>query len=113
VRFIDCSGLLFAHIEAISESEFSHEELSDSSLTGDRSVCLGSFVNTVVFSLSLFLYDLFLHAFWGVLRVVFRAEGPPTSITLLTPWGSNLITFAFTVLAATVYSPTPCIPAKL
>jgi hypothetical protein len=105
--------LLFAHIETISGSEFSDEVLSDSTLTGDRSVSLGSFVNTVDFPISLLLSDLILSVFWGVLRVVLRAEGPPTSITLLTPWGSNLITFAFTMLTATVYSPTPCIPVKL
>jgi hypothetical protein len=28
--------------------------------------------------------------FFGFLRIVFRAEGPPTSKTLLMPWGSNL-----------------------
>jgi hypothetical protein len=46
--------LLFAHIEAVSESEFSDEELSDCTLTGDRSVSLGAFVNTVDFPIGLF-----------------------------------------------------------
>jgi hypothetical protein len=112
VGFVNCRDFLFALIEAISESELSDEELSDSRLTGDRSVCLGSFVNVVDFPLSLFLSDIFLRTFLGFFSVVFRAEGPPMSITHLMPWGSNLMTLDFTMLAATVYSPTPCIPGK-
>jgi hypothetical protein len=52
------------HIGTISESEFADEELSDSTLTGGRSVCLGSLVNTVDFPIRLPLSDLFLTDFW-------------------------------------------------
>jgi hypothetical protein len=44
--------------------------------------------------------------------VVFRVEGPPTSITLFTPWESNLMTLGFIILAATVYLPKPSVPGK-
>jgi uncharacterized membrane protein len=53
--------LLSAHIEAISESEYSDERLSDSTLTGDSSACLGFLVNVVHFPISSFLSDLFLY----------------------------------------------------
>jgi hypothetical protein len=85
----DCLGfssigglLLSAHINAIYKSECSDEGLSDSTLTGDRSTCLGSLVNMVDIPISLELPDLFLCTFLGFFRVVFRAEGPPMSITL-------------------------------
>jgi hypothetical protein len=94
--------LLPAHIDAISESEYSDEELSDSTVTWDRSVCLGSFVNMFDFPIN--LLDIFLFTFLGFIMVVFMAEGPPTSITLLMPWGSNVMTLDFTILAAEVYS---------
>lgn len=76
---------MFAYTEAVSESEFSGEELSDFTLTGDRSICLGSLVNTVEFPIS--LSYLFVIDFCVFLRVVFRAEWLPTSIILLMPWG--------------------------
>jgi hypothetical protein len=56
--------------------------------------------------------DLFLHNFLGFFRFVFRAEGTPTTIILLMPWGSNLMILDFTMLAATVNSPTPIVPGK-
>jgi hypothetical protein len=55
---------------------------------------------------------LFLCNFLGFFRVVFKAEGPPTSITFLILWGSNLMTVDVTMLASTVYSPTPSVPGK-
>jgi hypothetical protein len=99
-------------MDATSESEFSGEELSDSTLTGDRSVCLGFFVNMVGFPIKLSLSDLFFVDFLVFLSVAFRAEGPPTSKTLLMPWGSNLTIVDFTILAAAVYSPKPSEPGK-
>jgi hypothetical protein len=101
VFFSNLRGFLSAHTEAISEPAFSDEEWSDSTLTGDRSACLGSLVNVVHFPIS----DLFLIYFLGFLRVVFRAGRPPTSVTLLTPGVSDLMTLDFTILAAAVYSP--------
>jgi hypothetical protein len=79
--------LLYAYIIAIFD-----EDLSDFTLIGDRSVCLCSLVNMTDFPISLSLSDLILYTFFRFLRVLFRAEGPPTSITLLMPWGSNLMT---------------------
>jgi hypothetical protein len=65
----------------------------------------------VDFPTGLSLLDLVFTVFCGLLRVVIRAEGPPTSITLFTPWGSNLITLDFTVVFE-VYSPKPSLPGK-
>jgi hypothetical protein len=104
--------LLSAHMEAISESEYSDEKLSNSTLTGDRSACLECMVNLVGLSISLFFSGLFLGIFLRLFSVVFMAEGPPTSITLFTPWGSNLMTLGFTMLAAMVYLPKPSVPGK-
>jgi hypothetical protein len=73
---------------------------------------LGFMVKAVGFSIDLFVSGLFLGIFLRLFRVVFRAEGPPTCITLFTPWGSNLMTLGFTMLAATVYLPTPSVPGK-
>jgi hypothetical protein len=98
VFFFNYRGFLSAHTQAISKSEFSDEELSDSTITGDSSACLGSLDNVVDFPISLYLSDLFLIYFLGFLRVVFRAERPPTFITLLTNGASDLMTLDFTLL---------------
>jgi hypothetical protein len=65
------------------------------------------------FPTGLSLLDLVFTVFCGLLSVVTRAEaeGPPTSVTLFTPWGSNLITLDFTMVSA-VYSPKPSLPGK-
>jgi hypothetical protein len=96
-------------MDAISESEYSDEELSDSILTGDRSVCSGFLVNMVYLPISLSASVSLLADSLGFLMVAVRAEGPPTSKTPLTPWGSNLITFGFTILADAVYPPKPSV----
>jgi hypothetical protein len=64
------------------------------------------------FPTGLSLLDLVLTVICG-LSVVTRAEaeGPPISITLFTPWGSNLITLDFTMVSA-VYSQKPSLPGK-
>jgi hypothetical protein len=59
LSIIGGGGLLAAHIDAISESEYSDERLSDSTLTGDLSACLDFLVNSVVFSTGLLFSDLF------------------------------------------------------
>jgi hypothetical protein len=102
-------GVLSAHI-VVSDSEFSDEEISDSALSLDRRVCLGSLVKMVDFPITLSLVDLVLIVLCGFLEVAFTAEGPPTSITLLTPCGSNLVILDFAILAAAGYSPNPSIP---
>jgi hypothetical protein len=56
-----------------------------------------------------FPFSLILYSFLGLIRVVFRAEGPPTSITLSMPLRFNLMAVDFTMLVATVYSPTPSV----
>jgi hypothetical protein len=82
VFFFNWRWLVICHIDAISEYEFSGEELSDFTLSGDRSACLGSMVNLVDFRISLSLSDLFFKYFINFLWIVFRVEGPPTSRTL-------------------------------
>jgi hypothetical protein len=55
--------LLFAHMDAISEPKYSDEGLSYSTLTGDRSVCLGLLINIADFPINLSVSDLFLYIF--------------------------------------------------
>jgi hypothetical protein len=112
VVFFNWRGFLSVHIDATSESEYSDEGLSDSTLTGDRKRVFRALINMADFPVSLFLSDLFLYSFLGFCKVIFKAERPPTSITLLILWGSDLMTLDFTMLAATVYSPTPNVPGK-
>jgi uncharacterized membrane protein len=59
--------LLSVHIDAISESEYSDERLSDSTLTGDLSACLGFFVNLVDFSVGLLFFRFIFTYFSGFL----------------------------------------------
>jgi hypothetical protein len=52
-------------------------------------------------------------AFLDIFTAACRAGGPPTSVTLFIPCGSNLIILDFTMLAATVYSPKPSVPENI
>jgi hypothetical protein len=52
-------------MDAISELEYSDEELSEPTLTGDRSVCSGSLDNMVDFPISYFLSNVFYILFWA------------------------------------------------
>jgi hypothetical protein len=74
-------------------------------------VCLGCFVNIGDLPTGLSLLGSVFTDFSGLVMVITRAEGPPTSITLFTAWGSNLITLDFTMVCA-VYSPKQSLPDK-
>jgi hypothetical protein len=97
--------ILCCQMDIISESEFSDDELPDSKLSGDRSVCLACLTSFVGLSISFCLSGLDL-----VLVLVLWPGRPQTSRTLLKPWGSSLTTLGLTILTLAVYSPTPRVP---
>jgi hypothetical protein len=83
----DCLGVslvgwvvLICHIDVISE--LSDDELSESVLTGSRSVCLGCLTSFVGLSIRLSLLVLVLAVFFDL---GLEPEGPQTSNTLLNP----------------------------
>jgi hypothetical protein len=67
--------LLSAQIDAISESEYSDEGLSDSTLTGERSTCSVSLVNMVDFPISLNYRICFYVLFWASLGLYLGLRG--------------------------------------
>jgi hypothetical protein len=88
-------------MDVSSEPELSDVEESDLTCRLDRRVGLGSVdtVDDLSVGFDLLVLDLV------DLQAFLRAGGPPTSITLLTPRGSNLVTLVLTMLTAANYSP--------